>query len=94
MEIGVTMTLTTMADKKVMEVNILIKWRTWRASVEKQKEQNDLERHSNTAFVSRELGKLPQRVVNTTLATANLSHTNTGLTSMIMNCTNQEIVIQ
>jgi hypothetical protein len=45
-------------------------------------------------FPSRELGKLPQRDINTKLAPANLSHTNIGLTSMVMNYTNQEIVIQ
>ena len=32
--------------------------------------------------------------INTKLATTNLSHINIGLTSMIMNCTNQETVIQ
>ena len=45
-------------------------------------------------FPSRELGKPTQRDINTKLATANLSHTKIGLTSMIMNYTNQEIVIQ
>ena len=44
-------------------------------------------------FPSKELGKLPQGDINTKLAT-NLSRTNIGLTSMIMKCTNQEIVIQ
>ena len=38
--------------------------------------------------------QLPQGDRNTNLATANLSHTIIGLTSMIMNCTNQETVIQ
>ena len=45
-------------------------------------------------FPSRELCKLPQEDLNTKLATANLSHTNIRLTSMIMSCVNQEIVIQ
>ena len=35
-----------------------------------------------------------RRDINTKLTTANFSHTNTGLTSMNMNCTTQEIVIQ
>ncbi len=43
-------------------------------------------------FPWRELGKLPHGDINTKLATANLSHTNIGLTSMIMSCTNREIV--
>ena len=45
-------------------------------------------------FPSRELSKLSQGDINTKLATANLSHTNIGLASLIMNYTNQEIVIQ
>ena len=45
-------------------------------------------------FPSRELGKLPRGDINTKLATANLSHMNIGLTSMIMTCTNQDILIQ
>ena len=32
--------------------------------------------------------------MNTEPATDNLSHTNIGLMSVVMNCTNQEIVIQ
>ena len=43
-------------------------------------------------FLSRELGKLRQGDINTKLATGNLSHTNIGLNSLIMNCTNQENV--
>ena len=39
--------------------------------------------------------KTPKRgYINTKLATANLSPTNIGLTSLNMNCTNQEIMIQ
>ena len=45
-------------------------------------------------FLSRELSKLPLVDMNTKLATANLSYTNIGLTSMIMNYTIQEIVFQ
>ena len=45
-------------------------------------------------FLSNELSKLPQWDISTNVVTANLSNTNFGLTSMIMNCTNQEIVIQ
>ena len=41
----------------------------------------------------KELGKLTQGDMHTKLARANLSHTKIGLTSMIMNCTNKEIVI-
>ena len=37
-------------------------------------------------FPSRKLSKLPQGGINAKLATANLSHTNTGLMYMIMNC--------
>ena len=40
-------------------------------------------------FPPRELGQLPQWDLNAKLATTNLSHTNMGLTSMIMNYTNQ-----
>ena len=36
----------------------------------------------------------PTKGLNTKLATVNFSHTNIGLTSMIINHTNQEIVIQ
>ena len=39
-------------------------------------------------FLSRELDKLPQGDVNAKLATANLSKTNIGFTSKVMNCTN------
>ena len=38
-------------------------------------------------MITRELGKLPQGDF-TKVATANLSHTNIWLSSMIMNCTN------
>ncbi len=38
--------------------------------------------------------KLLQRAMIAKLATTTLSHTNIGLTSMVMNCTNQYIVIQ
>ena len=45
-------------------------------------------------FQSKKVSKLTQEDMNGKLATTNLSHTDIGLTSMITNCTNQEIVIQ